>query len=62
MQLQAFVPFVTYPVANPDGIATQVVSLASELGAAIHSMLSPSMSTFPTFPTHCPESCSTLPQ
>jgi nucleotide-binding universal stress UspA family protein len=38
MQLQAFVPFVTYPVANPDGIATQVVSLASELGAAIHAL------------------------
>lgn len=38
MQLQVFVPFVTYPVANSDGTATQVVSLASELGAAIHAL------------------------
>ena len=38
MQLQAFVPFVTYPDANTDGIATHIVSFAAGIGASIHAL------------------------
>lgn len=36
MQLQAFVPLLTYPASNSDSIATHAVSYASRLGAKLH--------------------------
>ena len=38
MQLQAFVPLVTYPDANTDGVVTHFVSFAAGIGAAIHAL------------------------
>lgn len=38
MQLHAFVPLVTYPDANTDGVAMHMVSFAAGLGASIHAL------------------------
>ncbi len=38
MNLQAFVPFVTYPEANTDACAMHVVSLAASLNAVLHAV------------------------
>ena len=38
MQLHAFVPLVTYPDANTDGVATRMVSFAAGLGVSIHAL------------------------
>ncbi len=38
MQLQMFVPVVTYPEANADGIASNAVSVATWLDAKLHAM------------------------
>jgi nucleotide-binding universal stress UspA family protein len=38
VKLQAFLPFVTYPDANVDAVASHAAALAAQIGASIHAL------------------------
>lgn len=38
MQLQAFIPLVTYPEPNSDAIAANAIAVAAQIGASIHAL------------------------